>query len=136
MRREIAVGFAVFNLVVATAPSGIAFAASLTRSNCWTARYSDHSERSLCFFGAGRVTMTNTNREQGSQGWSMCQFSGDYTQDSTYVIVTFHPNSGKCTNGALSPEFTAVCEFSGQNLKCRGSTILEDKTSVFSGTFD
>jgi hypothetical protein len=135
MRRKIARGLALLALMIA-APSGMTHADSLTRSSCWIALFGDSSKRTLCFVASGRVTMTNSNRLSGGTGWSTCDFSGDYVQGAATVTITFAANSGTCTNGASSPEFTAVCEFSGDNLPCRGSSIVDGKTYEFNGTFN
>ncbi len=123
----------VLILATSAAPS-ITFADSLTRSNCWAADYSDGSKRTLCFVSSRRVTMTNAGRTTDNK-WSTCKWSGDYKKQGADVTVTFHQNSGKCTNGASSPEFTAVCQFSGENLSCKGSSIVDGKTYQFAGTF-
>jgi hypothetical protein len=135
VRQRIRCGLAVLALVIA-APSGEALAASLTRSKCWNVSFDNGSKRALCFFSASRVKMTNSNRTADGASWSTCNFSGDYVERGASVTITFAPHSGKCTNGASSPEFTAVCDFSGDSLPCRGSSIVDGKTYEFNGTFN
>jgi hypothetical protein len=135
MKRKIIAGFALLVLAAVVLP-GIASAAPLTRSNCWVATFDNGSKRTVCFFASGRVTMTNASPTTNSKQWSECKFAGDYLERGAKVTITFAPRSGKCSNGASSPQFTAVCEFSGESLPCEGSSIVDGKTYPFVGTFN
>jgi len=121
--------------IVVMLVSSAAFADALTRSSCWVASFDNGSKRTLCFLSSGRTTMTNANQIAGGTQWSTCEFSGDYIRRGEDVTVTFPANSGRCTNGALSPSFTAVCTFAGDALPCKGSSIVDGKTYEFRGTF-
>jgi hypothetical protein len=113
--------------------SGAALADTLTRSNCWLATFGDTDKRILCFLGFGKVTMTDAAVD--STSWSTCNFSGNYKKDGDGVTVTFPANSGRCTNGASSPELTAVCTFTGNTLPCKGTSFAPGKTYEFEGIF-
>ena len=71
--------------------------------------------------------MTNRNRTSDDKGWSSCEWSGLYTQTAAKVTVAFAPGSGKCTNGAASPQWSATCDFSDEGLDCQGSAIVDGK---------
>ena len=127
-RNFLTAGLLVFAATAALLPSE-SMADALTRSSCWVyLRDSDGSKRTLCFFDAPRVTMTNYNYTVDHSSYTTCKWSGHYSQSGEKIIATFPQNSGKCSNGASSPETTAVCNFSGDSLSCQGSTIIDDKT--------
>ena len=134
MRRKILGGLAIWVLFVA-APASIAVADPLTRSECWVAKFDDNSKRTMCFVSSSRVTMTNFQHVVDSTKWSTCEFSGDYIRHGADLTVTFAEHSGKCSNGALSPEFTAVCAIADDSIACKGSSIVAGKTYEFVGTF-
>jgi hypothetical protein len=118
-------------LVIAAAAALLpskSMADALTRSNCWDYLSDKGDKRTLCFLNQPRVTMVNYNHTVDGKGWSTCNWSGNYSQSDTKITVTFPQNSGKCTNGASSPATTAVCDFSGESLACKGSTIIDGKT--------
>jgi hypothetical protein len=118
------------------APSSTALADSLTRSTCWTFDFKERgSTRTLCFSGSRKVTMRNRNLT-ATKEWSRCEWTGEYSQDNGKVRATFVQGSGKCSNGAASPQFTAVCDFNGELLVCEGSSVVDGKTYDFSGTFE
>lgn len=117
-------GLALSAPVIAALP-GLATADSLTRSGCWT--FEEASKRTLCFLASGRVKMTNRNRTSDDKGWSTCEWTGLYVQTDARVTVAFAAGSGKCTNGASSPQVAATCDFSGESLDCRGSSIVDGK---------
>jgi len=134
MRRKILGSLAILVVFVA-APVSIASAASLTRAECWVAKFDDNRKRSMCFVSSNRVTMTNFQHVVDSTSWSTCEFSGDYVRHGADLTVTFAEHSGKCSNGALSPEFTAVCTIADDSIACKGSSIVAGKTYEFVGTF-
>jgi hypothetical protein len=138
------VGLAILALAIAGVPEGAGgqtppegqsspggrnsgAAESLTRSNCWTATYDNGARRTLCFAGSGRVKMTNYAQTSTNKGWSSCEWSGQYTQSDTKVTVAFAQGSGKCSNKAASPQWSVTCEFSGNDLDCQGSAIVDGK---------
>jgi len=102
----------------------------LTRSGCWVyLNDEDGAKRTLCFFDPPRVTMTNYNYITTDHSkFTTCKWTGNYSQSGAQIIATFPHKSGKCSNGASSPETTAVCNFSGESLSCQGSTIISGKT--------
>lgn len=127
MRRKRILGsLALLALAIAACPRS-AVAESLTRSSCWTAALDTGSRRTLCFVGSGRVKMTNRNRTSDNKGWSSCEWTGLYVQTAAKVTVAFAPGSGKCSNGAASPQWAATCDFSGDDLDCQGSAIVDGK---------
>ncbi len=132
MKRIILGGFGL--LLVLAGPSSTALADSLTRSGCWLFNESP-TKVTLCFSGSSRVTMSKTTTTT-DHSISTCQFSGSYIKRGDAVTVTFQPNSGKCTNGARSPAWFVVCDFSGESLPCRGSTIVDGKTYEVGLTFE
>ena len=125
-RKSIFGGLALLALAIAALP-GVAAAESLTRSSCWTSTIDSGARRTLCFAGSGRVKMTNRNRTSDNKGWSSCEWSGNFAQTDAKVTVAFAPGSGKCSNGAASPQWSATCEFSGNDLDCQGSAIVDSK---------
>jgi hypothetical protein len=130
--KTIFASLALVTLATAALPR-FAAAEELTRSACWT--FEEGSKRTLCFQGAGRVKMTNRNRTSDDKGWSTCEWTGLYLHEDTKVIVGFAPRSGKCSNGAASPQWSANCEFSGDDLDCRGSAIVDGKLYEVTLTF-
>jgi hypothetical protein len=104
---------------------------ALTRSGCWSFLGDKGDKRTLCFFAPPRVTMTNYNFTvsggANGRGWSTCEWTGNYSQSGTTITLTFAQNSGTCSNGASSPQTTAVCDFSGESLECHGNTIIAGK---------
>jgi hypothetical protein len=121
-------GIAVMAMVAA-APFSVAVADTLTRSGCWTAKVAETgATRTLCFSGARRATMRNRNHIINSNAWSSCEATGDYLQRDDKVTVTFAQGSGRCSNGAAAPQWGAVCTFTGENLDCQGSAVVNGKT--------
>ena len=123
----LALAFAVFPRYAA--------ADSLARSSCWTWKEEAGGRRTLCFAGSGRVKMTNRSGTVDNKGWTTCEWSGLYTQTGAKVTVAFAPGSGKCSNGAASPQWSGTCDFSGEDLHCEGSSIVDGKTYDFNLTF-
>jgi hypothetical protein len=121
-------------LAIAALP-GVAAAESLTRSSCWTAHLDTGARRTMCFVGAGKVKMNNYNTTSDHKGWSKCEWTGYYTESDAKVTVAFAPGSGKCSNGAVSPQWSATCKFSGDDLDCEGSSIVDSKLYEVSLTF-
>jgi hypothetical protein len=117
---------ALLALAIAACPRP-AVAESLTRSGCWASALDSGARRTMCFVGSGRVKMTNRNRTSDDKGWSSCEWAGLYAQTDTKVTVAFAPGSGKCSNGAASPQWSATCDFSGDDLDCQGSAIVDGK---------
>lgn len=72
--------------------------------------------------------MTNRNVTSDHKQWTSCAWSGQYTQTDTKVTVAFAQGSGKCSNKAASPQWSVTCEFSGNDLDCQGSAIVDGKT--------
>jgi hypothetical protein len=105
---------------------------ALRRPGCWVFLGNSGDKRTLCFFAPPRVTMTNynvtVNGTVNGRGWSTCRWTGHYSQSGSTITLTFAPDSGKCSNGASSPETTAVCDFSGESLACQGSSIIAGKS--------
>jgi hypothetical protein len=135
MRRKRILGsLALLALTIAAYPRS-AGAEPLTRSNCWTSHLDSGAGRTLCFAGSPRVKMTNRNRTSDNKGWSSCECSGLYAQTDAKVTVAFAPGSGKCSNGAISPQWSAVCNFSGDDLDCEGSAIVDGKIYEVNLTF-
>jgi hypothetical protein len=120
-------GLVVFAATAALLPSK-SMADALTRSGCWVYLGDAGDKRTLCFFDRPRVAMTNYNYTTDHSSFSTCKWSGNYSQSGDKITITFPQNSGKCSNGASSPETTAVCDFSGDSLSCQGSTIIDGKT--------
>jgi hypothetical protein len=120
-------GIAVLAMA-AVATSGVAVAAPLTRSSCWTSRTDTGSTRTMCFSGAPRATMHNRNQVGNSNEWSTCKWTGTYFRKGDKVTVSFAQGSGRCSNGAASPQYSVVCDFTGENLDCDGSSIVNGRT--------
>jgi hypothetical protein len=125
---------ALLTLAIAPLPRAAA-ADSLTRSSCWTSSLDSGARRTMCFAGSGRVKMTNRNQTSDDKGWSSCEWAGLYAQTDTKVTVAFAPSSGKCSNRAASPQWAATCNFSGNDLDCEGSSIVDGKIYVLNLTF-
>jgi hypothetical protein len=125
---------ALLALAIAACPRS-AVAESLTRSSCWTSHLDSGARRTMCFSGSPRVKMTNRNRTSDDKGWSSCEWSGLYALTDAKVTVAFAPGSGKCSNGAASPQWSAVCNFSGDDLDCEGSAIVDGKIYEINLTF-
>jgi hypothetical protein len=118
-------GLALVALAIAACPG---FAAeSLTRSSCWTSTVDSGAKRTLCFAGEPRVKMKNHNRTSDDKGWSSCEWTGLYGQSDARVTIAFAPRSGKCSNGAASPQWSASCDFSDDVLACKGASIVDGK---------
>jgi hypothetical protein len=117
---------ALVALAIAACPPS-AVAESLTRSSCWTSTLDTGAARTMCFAGSGRVKMNNRNRTSDNKGWSTCEWSGLYAQTDARVTAAFAPGSGKCSNGAASPQWAVTCDFSGNDLDCRGSALVDGK---------
>jgi hypothetical protein len=79
--------------------------------------------------------MNNRNRTSDDKGWSSCEWAGLYVQTDEKVTVAFAPGSGKCSNGAVSPQWAATCDFSGNDLACQGSSIVDGKIYPLNLTF-
>jgi hypothetical protein len=127
MRRKRVLGsLALVALAIAACPPPAA-AESLTRSGCWSSALDTGARRTMCFVGSGRGKMNNRNRTSDDKGWSSCEWAGQYAQTGTRVTVAFAPGSGKCSNGATSPQWSVSCEFSGDDLDCQGSAIVDGK---------
>lgn len=112
-----------------------AAADALTRSNCWTWTENAGGRRTLCFAAAGRVKMSNRSGTVDNKGWTTCEWSGQYAQTGAKVTVAFAPGSGKCSNGADSPQYSLTCNFPGDRLDCRSSSLVEGKLLEFDRTF-
>jgi len=121
-------------LAIAALP-GAAAADSLTRSGCWTSHLDSGARRTMCFVGSGRVKMNNRNQTSDGKSWSSCEWTGLYAQTDNKVTVAFAPSSGKCSNGAASPQWAATCNFSGDDLDCEGSSIVDGKIYEVNLTF-
>jgi hypothetical protein len=135
MRRKRILGsLAVVALTIAACPRSV-MAESLTRSSCWTSSLDSGARRTMCFVGSGRVKMTNRNRTSDDKGWSSCEWAGLYATTDAKVTVAFAPGSGKCSNGAVSPQWAATCNFSGDDLDCQGSAIVDGKIYEIELTF-
>lgn len=112
-----------------------ATAEPLVRSKCWTWIEGVGGKRTLCFAAAGRVKMTNRSRTIDDKAWSTCAWSGQWKQTGNKVTVAFAPGSGKCSNGAASPQYAATCDFPGDRLDCRTSSLVGGKLLEFDRTF-
>jgi hypothetical protein len=135
MRRKSLFGsLAVVALAMAALP-GSAAAESLTRSGCWTAHLDTGAWRKMCFLASGRVKMNNRNQTSDGKAWSTCEWAGLYAQTDSTVTVAFAPGSGKCSNGPSSPQWAATCSFSGDDLDCKGSAIVDGKIYEVTLTF-
>jgi len=145
MKCKILGGLAAAAVIFASA--GNAYADELTRPSCWTVLYKDYpgSKRVICFRASFHMTMTNTacvskgSRACSDEGvdasnTSTCAFSGSYAQNGTKVTITVPEGSGKCSNGASSPRYSAECEFSGEALTCDGVTTYGGQESHLSFT--
>lgn len=113
-----------------------AAAESLTRSSCWTWSEDAGGRRTLCFAGSGRVKMTNRSRTVDEKGWSSCEWSGQYAHTGAKVTAAFAPGSGRCSNGAASPQYSLTCDFPGDRLDCRSSSLVGGKLLEFDRTFE
>jgi hypothetical protein len=126
-----------FTFLMVAALSSTALSDTLTRSACWTAKFETGSSRTLCFFGSRKVTMNNNNRTTDDKHWTQCAWTGKYSQSGgRKVRVTFEQGSGKCSNGAASPQWTVNCKFGGQRLECKGTSVVDRKTYDFDETFE
>jgi hypothetical protein len=125
---------AALALAIAALPT-FASAEPLTRSSCWTSSLDTGARRTMCFVGSGRVNMNNRSQTSDHKGWSTCQWSGQYSQTGSKVTAAFAPASGKCSNGGASPQFSVTCEFSGNDLDCKGSAIVDGKVYDIDLTF-
>ncbi len=139
MKRNIIGGGLALVVLAAAAPTDLALAASLTRSSCWTATFED-GKSTACFFASGRITMTNyyTNvRGSNPTRWATCDSVGRYVQSGDHIAITIPANSGKCSNGAQSPNFTASCEITGDSIPCdSGYSIVSGNRYEFRGEFE
>ena len=135
MRRKSMFGtFAAVALAMAALP-GSATADPLTRSGCWKATLDTGAWRRMCFVGSGRVNMNNRNQTSDGKGWSTCEWKGMYVTTDNRVTTAFAPGSGSCSNGAKSPQWSATCSFSGDDLDCQGSAIVDGKIYEVTLTF-
>jgi hypothetical protein len=124
MGRNSVGGLLLLALVV---PATTASAASLTRKECWVARFADRSQRTVCFLASGRVTGTNASwTVDGSR--STCNFTGQYVQRGENITVIAPDGTGTCSNGARSMNYKADCKFSGETLSCNSSSVVRGKT--------
>jgi hypothetical protein len=126
--------FAILALAMGAVP-GSAAADELTRSDCWKATLDTGAWRRMCFVGSGRVKMNNRNQTSDGKAWSTCEWTGFYATTETRVTVAFAPSSGKCSNGASSPQWSAVCTFSGDDLDCQGAAIVDNRIYEVTLTF-
>jgi len=112
-------------------------AEQLTRSKCWTWLVEGYSgNRIVCFLPSGRAKMTNRSETIDGKGWSTCEWTGRYKQDGTDLTVSFEAGSGKCSNGAVSPQYSLVCDFPGDRLECKSSSMVGGKHLQFERTFN
>jgi hypothetical protein len=125
---------AVVALGIAALPQ-FAAADSLTRSGCWTATLDTGAWRKMCFVGSGRVKMNNRNQTSDGKAWSTCEWTGLYAATESKITVAFAPGSGKCSNGASSPQWSATCNFSGDDLQCEGGALVDGKIYEVNLTF-
>jgi hypothetical protein len=126
---------ALVALAVAALPESAA-ADPLTRSGCWTSHIDTGARRTMCFVGSGRVKMNNRNQTSDGKAWTTCEWSGLYAQTDNKVTVAFAPGSGKCSNGPPSPQWAATCNFSGDDLECEGSALVDGKIYEVNLTFN
>lgn len=133
-RKSIFGALALLPLAIVAIP-GPAAADPLTRSGCWTATLDTGAWRKLCFVGSDRVKMNNRNQTSDGKAWSTCEWTGMYVTTDKTVTTAFAPGSGKCSNGAKSPQWAATCEFSGDDLDCKGSAIVDGKIYEVTLTF-
>jgi len=143
-RKSILCGLALLALTIAAFPRSAvaedkgrnaAVAEPLTRSKCWTSKIDTGATRTMCFVGSGRVKMNNRNRTTDEKNWSTCEWEGLYVQTDAKVTVAFAPGSGKCSNRAAAPQWAATCDFSGNDLECQGSSIVDGKIYEVTLTF-
>src|SRR5690242_15610568 len=135
MRRNSMLGaLALGALAIVTLP-GLAAADELTRSDCWSSKIDTGATRTMCFVGNGKMNMHNYNQTSDGKGWSRCEWTGMYATTDNKVTVAFAPGSGKCSNGAKSPQWAATCNFSGDDLDCEGSSIVDGKLYEVNLTF-
>jgi hypothetical protein len=127
-------GFAILAAAALTS-SGVAIADPITRSSCWTANFDTGSTRTICFSGAHRATMHNRNTPVNSKIWTTCESTGEYSQSDNKVTVSFAQGSGRCSNGAASPQYSTVCDFTGERLDCVGSSVVDGKRYENGGIF-
>jgi hypothetical protein len=80
--------------------------------------------------------MTNRSGTISNEGWTTCEWSGQYLQTDARVTAAFAPGSGKCSNGAASPQYSLTCDFPGNRLDCRSTSIVGDKLLEFDRTFE
>ena len=125
-RTSILGGLALLALLIASIP-GSAAAETLTRSSCWTATLDTGARRTMCFVGSGRIKMNNRNRTSDDKAWSTCEWSGYYVQTDARVTVAFAPGSENAATIVASPQWAATCTFSGEDLDCQGSAIVDGK---------
>jgi hypothetical protein len=76
------------------------------------------------------ITTDQSNR------WSTCDATGSYLQKGNQVTVAFAQGSGRCSNGARSPQWQVICEFNDDKLDCEGSAFVDGKTYEFRGQFE
>ena len=134
IRKAVLGGLLLLAPAIAVLP-GSAAADPLNRANCWTSSIDTGATRTMCFVGNGRVKMNNHNRTSDNKGWSSCEWTGFFAQTDDRVTVAFAPSSGKCSNGAVSPQWAASCDFSGEDLSCRGSSIVDGRMYEVDLTF-
>jgi hypothetical protein len=56
-------------------------------------------------------------------------------QTDDKVTVAFAQGSGRCSNGAASPQWSVTCKFSGDDLDCEGSALVDGKLYDVNLTF-
>ena len=140
MKAKMICGGLVLVAMAGILTSGQAYADNLQRSSCWHRVDDRGAKRDMCFHANRRVTMktlATVGNNTTSTTWSTCEYTGDYIESGNYVTVTFRPGSGGCSNGARSPQFTAVCDFSsGDALECRGSAVVDGKVYEYNATLN
>jgi hypothetical protein len=130
----------ILHIIPALALSLVFFTGSvaadpLMRSNCWTWNDGVDGFRTLCFAGSGRVEMRNRSQKLDKTGLTTCQWSGKYAQTGTKVTAAFAPGSGKCSNDVPSPQYSVTCNFPGDRLDCRSSSLVGGQLLEFDRTF-
>ncbi len=135
MRTESVLGGLALCALAIAAFATPAAAAELTKSSCWTSKLDSGARRTMCFAAAGKVKMNNRNVTTDQKGWSSCEWEGLYAQTDAKVTVAFAPGSGKCSNGAKSPQWAATCDKSDDALECQGSSIVDGRLYELNLTF-
>lgn len=107
----------------------------LTRLSCWTWSEEDVS-RTVCFVAPGRATMTNRSGTVNNKNQiTSCNWSGRYTQSGTRVTVAFAAGSGRCSNDVPAPQYSLTCNFPGDYLDCKSSSLVNGQLLAFDRIF-